>query len=135
MPARPKTAKKAAAAVKPRTGTFARLQAKAKEGTPEVPPYVIDDVNPPIVIELPDTIEQQVGLADLFTMEGDFRIGDARRILELICGDAFPRVWELMRREHITVLVAFIHELGEHFGGFFDPGARDFPGGSGASSS
>lgn len=115
------------------TGTFARLRAEAAKGQPAAEPYVIDDVTPPIVIEAPATTEQQIGLSQLFTSEGDFELRDARRILELICGDAFEAVWELLRKEHISVLTQFIAELAEHFGASISE-AADFPGGSEASS-
>lgn len=134
MPARPRTAVKAASrAPRPRAkplGTFARLRAEAAKGQPPLEPYIIDDAEPPISIEPPSTIEQQVDLAGLFSNTGDFKIKDARRILEIICGDAFPEVWELVRHEHIQVLVAFIRDLADHFATAIDVGADDFPGGS-----
>lgn len=134
MPARPRTARAAAVAVQPPVGLFARLRAQADKQRTPLEPYVINDVDPPILIEQPATTEQQIGLAELFDNTGDFMLKDARRVLELICGESFPAVWELMRREHISVLVGFIQELGLYFGGLVSAAEDEVPGGSAASS-
>lgn len=142
MPAAPKTAKKAAAMVAPGkvaprpTGVFARLKAEAEEDRSEpLEPYVLDDVDPPIIIEAPDDSERQLALAELFDSQGGFEVRDARRILQLVCGDAFDRVWELVRHEHISVLVKLIDDMGSHFAKQSQlDGAQEFPGGSVASS-
>jgi hypothetical protein len=144
MPARPKTAASAARTVavkaKPKPGgVFARLKAEAAADRPAVEPYVIDDVEPPIVIHPPDDAESQLAAADLFNSDGSFQMKDARRVVQLLCGDAYERVWELVRREHVSVLLALIDDMGRHFEAQAEAAsveaARDFPGGSGASSS
>lgn len=140
MPARPKTAAAAARNVtvkaKP-TGTFARLKAEADADRPQVEPYVLDDVDPPIVITPPEDAERQMELAELFGEQGQFRMSDARRVLRNICGDEFDRVWELVRGEHISVLLALIDDMGQHFAAQGSPADNvteaDFPGGSSAS--
>lgn len=140
MPPRPRTAVKAAARVaiapKPaaKKGVFARLKAEAGKEQATVEPYVIDDVEPPIVITAPTETERQLGIAELFGSEGEFEVKDARRILELVCGDAFEQVWELVRREHVSVMLALITDMGQHFQAAISGGAGDFPGGSEASS-
>lgn len=116
-------------------GVFARLQAQADERRVEVEPYVINDIDPPIVIQPPNSIEQQIGLSELFSSQGEFRTRDARRVLQLICGDSFTTLWPHIKGKHISFLVALIRDMGEHFGGYlrnWDDG--DLPGGSKASS-
>lgn len=136
MPTPRKTASRPAArkaAPKPKLGTFARLRQEALQAAPEIEPYVIDDVEPPIEIAAPDTVEQQLALLSMFDNEGAFRIADARRVLETVCGDSFDRVWELLRGEKLPVMLRFIQDVGQHFG---NQGAieqvdqEDFPGGS-----
>lgn len=141
MPTRPKTAGKAAQAVTTRPapqpgGVFARLKAEAEKGRPPVEPYVIDDVDPPIVIAPPGDAESQFAFADLFAEDGSFAMKDVHRVLQLICGDAFDRVWQLVRKEHISVTLALIDDMGRHFQDQV-PAAEvaDFPGGTAASSS
>jgi hypothetical protein len=119
---------------KPQRGLFERLRAEAMQEVPEIEPYVISDVEPPIVIEAPDTAEQQLALLAMFDNEGSFQLADAKAVLATVCGDAFPRVWELCRHEKLPVLLALIKEMGEHFqeqgalvGGVEED---DFPGGS-----
>jgi hypothetical protein len=130
-PARKPAAKPAA---KPQFGLFERLRAEAIQDIPEVEPYVIRDVDPPIVIESPDTAEQQLALAAMFDNAGSFALSDARLILQTVCGDAFDRVWDLVRHEKLPVLLALIKEMGDHFAeqGALVAGVEeeDFPGGS-----
>lgn len=128
--------KKKTPARKPVGGTFARLRAKAAEDE-QIEPYLIEDVDPPIEIAAPETAEQQLELAALFDNEGTFRVADAKRILSLICGDSFDAVWELFRREKVTVLIGLIQDMGRHFqeqGAIENVDEEDFPGGSPASS-
>lgn len=143
MPARPKTAAAAARTVtarnKPKpTGVFARLKAEADADRPPIEPYVIDDVEPAIVIPPPDDADSQLELAELFGEQGQFRMQDARRILQLICGDAYGQVMAVFGKEHVSVLLALIDDLGRHFQEQAEAaspqGARDFPGGTSASS-
>jgi hypothetical protein len=119
---------------KPQHGLFERLRAEAMDEVPEIEPYVIRDVDPPIVIESPDSAEQQLALAAMFDNQGNFALADARLILQTVCGGAFPAVWELVRHEKLPVLLALIRDMGEHFKeqGALASGVEedDFPGGS-----
>jgi hypothetical protein len=141
MPARPKATKASPVAKTARSrplrqssgGLFERLRAEAVKSLPPIEPYIIRDVDPPISIAPPSSTEQQIALANLFTRTGEFQVRDARNVLEAICGETFPRVWDLVRKEHINVLVAFIQDMSEHFSGEL-PDEGDFPGGSEASS-
>jgi hypothetical protein len=129
-----KAAPKKAAAKKP--STLERLRAQADTGfTPE--PYPIDDVTPPILIQAPDSAEQQLAFNEFFNSDGTFMIADARRILETACGDQFPKVWELVRHEKLPVLLALINDMGRHFdeqNALELVSEDDVPGGTAASS-
>jgi hypothetical protein len=120
-------------------GTFARLRARAEKKTVKAKPYVIDDLDPPMTIPAPTSLEQQAGLAALFSNTGEFRTRDARQVLQLIADDQFEALWAATRRKHITFFVELIRDMGEHWGGFLrdwsDLGdAEDDLGGSPASS-
>lgn len=137
MPARPRTAAKAAAKVAVKPSTWARLKAQALADQPEFEPYPLDAVDPPILIPAPETVEQQVALMEMFTSEGQFRIADARRILHVVCGDRFDAVWAVVRGEKMPVLLALIEDISRHFedqGALEDVDEEDVPGGSVASS-
>lgn len=136
MPPRSRTTK-SPARTSAKVSTFARLRAQALADVPDVEPYVIDDVVPPISIPAPETVEQQLALMEVFSSDGKFRIADGRRILSIICGDQFEAVWALVRREKLAVLLEFIDDMSRHFaeqGALEDVGEADAPGGSGASS-
>ncbi|GEL19363.1 hypothetical protein [Pseudonocardia asaccharolytica] len=59
-----------------------------------------------IVIEPPDG--ETVVLLDEATT--------GRRVLELICGDQFGAVWELVRHRHSGVLNKLARDIAKHFG-------------------
>lgn len=120
-------------AAKPK-GTWARLQAEAaKETAVEFEPYSIEDVDPPILIQPPDTNEQMFAMQELFDNEGAFQLADAKRVLQVICGDSFDEVWELVRRQKLPLLVALIKDISQHFvaqGAVEQVSDEDFPEGS-----
>lgn len=135
MPPTKRAPAKAAAARQAPQGRFARLRAEAAKNRAPIEPYVIDDVEPPITITAPDDVERQIGILEMLGPDGDqFQVSDARRVLELLCGEEFPRVWELVRKEHISVLMELIADMGEHFGPALEAGMASAPGGSPASS-
>lgn len=151
MPTNPKLAGKQAAQVRvakkkapsqtaPKQGVFARIKAEAEADRgdePVIEPYVIDDVEPPIIVGAPETSEQITALGEMLSNDGKFTTLDARRVLAAICGAGFPAMWELVRHEHISVLLALIKDMGEHFEkqGALLVDEDDSPGGTGASSS
>lgn len=94
---------------------FADFEAEAYEGREPTPPFVIDDVDPPISIESPAVLEVQIELSEMVGPNLEYDASDTRRILELMCGDAFPAVWELVRRKHPRVFNAMAGALLEHF--------------------
>lgn len=76
--------------------------------------YVINDVSPPIVIGPPSPAAAR---ALRRVAAGAASPADARRCLEAVCGDQFDRVWGLVGREHVSVLVALLLDMAAHFGG------------------
>jgi hypothetical protein len=134
MPARPRTAAQAAAAVDPELGWFERLEAEATKDLPKIEPFVIP-VDPPIEIQPPTSIEQRIKFDQLFDRAGNFHVADTQVVLEALCGDAFGRVWEGVRRKHERVAIRLIQQMLQHFERALVPQAEDAgQGGSGASS-
>lgn len=118
-------------------GTWARIRAEALRDLPEIAPYLIEDVDPVIEIPAPETAEQMLAIGAFFNNEGEFRIADAKAVLEVVCGDQFAAVWNLVRREKLPVLLGLIRDMGEHFdaqGALENVDEDDVPGGSEASS-
>lgn len=116
-------------------GAFARIKREAaqlrenSDRPKEIEPYVIDDVDPPIVINAPVTVEQQIVVAELTEPSGGIQARNLRPALQQLCGEeAWPRVWELLRREHETVLFAFFDDLHSHFNPRPGVGGSDVPG-------
>lgn len=94
---------------------FAKIKAKAEKNRKEIPPFVLEDVDPPIEITQWVELERDVGLSELIAPDGTFQRKDQRKILEYFCGDAFPQVWELCRKEHASVMTELVEELIQHF--------------------
>ncbi len=115
---------------------FAELRAEALKGRAPTAPFVIEDVTPPIESTAPTDLERTIGLSEVVSPTGEFAYKDARRILELFCGDSFGRVWELCRREHTSVMTGLINALLDHFKADLDDvqGIGEVPGGRAASS-
>lgn len=115
----------------------AEKKADAREPRKVTPPFIIDDVEPPIVIEAPD--DKRV--IDIFALMGpqrNFHPGVMKPLLEALCGPQFPRVWMLIP-DNSPVATDMITQLAQmlvdHFiSGTIEEEAADLPGGSGASS-
>lgn len=106
----------------------------------EVAPFVIDDVQPPIVITEPDTLERQIIIADYVGQwqRGDWDMGNMLPLLRALCGDQFPRVWMLVKDDpDPAVLTPLVNAMFEHFREVLDSvtEAAELPGGSEDSSS
>lgn len=127
---------------KGKTYSFAKLQAEARAKAPklerrEADPFVLDDVQPPIVITAPDTVERQLGIAECLDTDGRFDASKAVPLLKALTGSQFGRVWELVRRDKDpNVLIALVQAIFEHFSEELADvqEAEALPGGSGASS-
>ncbi|UAK38448.1 hypothetical protein K8O93_01185 [Gordonia bronchialis] len=130
--------KKAASAAKPEPkpeGRFARLRREAAEvrekngrsALKDLTPYVIDDVEPPIVIA-PPSIDVLLEVAELTTPSGGVEARNIRRVFKLYAGDQFERLIQLIvdadGDEYDMMIV--INDLRRHF----TPGAGsdDVPG-------
>lgn len=133
------TAKKNAAEEAPvKESLFARLEREAMEDYEPRRPYVIDDVEPPIVITDPVEAERLVALAELFAATREQRQIEPARfhpLLKAICGDAYDRVWEeLLRKKHLRVAYAFLDDVQSWFApngpASAKGGASELPGGS-----
>jgi len=127
----------------PGTYKFAALRAEAaraseRDGTdyePKVPPFIIDDVQPPIVITAPDTLERQLVIAEMISDDGSFGASQALPLLRALCGPAFSRVWPLIKDDRDpNTAIAFVQALISHFYAALELGAAEVPGGSEGSS-
>ncbi|SLG40434.1 Uncharacterised protein [Mycobacteroides abscessus subsp. abscessus] len=102
-----------------KVGLFAQLEAEAMEGINVHEPFVIDDVDPPIVITEPVESDRVVALGILYrqTSGGDqIEPTQFHPLLRALCGNAYDRVWnELLRNAHINVTTRFIKALLDHF--------------------
>lgn len=109
---------------------WAELRAEALKDYAPKEPYLFDAVDPPIKIEEPTTIEQTLAMALLLDASGNIKIDekDFKGFLQTICGQAFPRVWEVLRYEPAEVLMPFIKELNDHFAGLPAEGVDEVPG-------
>jgi len=80
---------------------FATLKKQAAEksaGRPErkkAKPFVLEDVEPPIVIEPPDD-KRGLIISECIGPDGTFHMSQARPLLKALCGIQFGRVWQLI---------------------------------------
>ena len=112
---------------------FSALKAEANKGRKVSAPFVIDDVVPKITIKAPTSTEQSLRLASLVGTDGGVSAQNVKPAFEAVCGDAFPRVWDLIKGEDLGVAAALLGAIMEHFGTDLDAEAADVPGGSVAS--
>ncbi|WP_157224905.1 hypothetical protein [Nocardia thailandica] len=119
-------AKKIVPTAKSRWATM-RDEARANRTPRE--PYAFDAVDPPILITAPDTVERATALAEMIDAKGGIDSAHLRRLIAAICGDAYERVWEIIRDEPAEVLFALISDMNEHFNAVPGDEAGDLPGG------
>lgn len=91
------------------------LRAEATKDYKPKESYMFDAVDPPIEIKAPDTIEQTLAMASLLDNSGSIPEREFKSLLAIICGDTFPKVWAVLRKEPDVVLFPFVQELNEHF--------------------
>lgn len=132
-----------ASKTKKKTATykFAQLRAEAAqraeghEDQREIPPFVMDDISPPIVITAPDTLERQLVIAEMISPQGNFSASQALPLLRALCGPAFDRVWSLIRNDRDpNTAIALVQALVSHFYDAIEAEAAELPGGSEGSS-
>lgn len=125
------------------TYKFATLRAEAKRRSAQegprradlVPPFVMDDVVPAIVITAPDTLERQLVIAEMIGPQGVFEAASALPLLRALCGDAFGQVWSLIKDDRDpNTAIALVQALVAHMYAAIDVEAADVPGGSEGSS-
>jgi hypothetical protein len=134
-------------AQKAKTYQFSKMKREAerkREKSPRkrepIPPFIIDDVTPHIVITEPDTVERMLTIADFVGMQQSGQWDNSAYIplLRALCGDQFGRVWMMVKDDPDTeVLLNLINALFDHFSGVLKDvreAEEDLPGGSGDSS-
>jgi hypothetical protein len=88
---------------------------------PSVEPFVIDDVQPPIIINAPDektalVIAEQIGMVTGDMVDPAMSIQRVLPLLRAFCGDQFPRVWAMLPKENTTESVyVMLQALQDHF--------------------
>ena len=114
----------------------AEAKAAGREPRKTPPPFVMDDIDPPIVITAPDTVERQLLIAELIGPHGEFHSSATLPLLRALCGPAFPRVWALIKDDtEPDLTIGLVQAIFEHFREALpDTEANEQPGGSGASS-
>lgn len=73
----------------------------------DIEPFVLDAGDTQIVIQ-PPTGETLMQISETPIMEG-------RRLLQLIAGEQFDAVWDIVKNEQGGVLVRLLEDLGTHF--------------------
>lgn len=130
-------------AAKTKTYKFATLKKEANkkaEDRPKrkvPPPFVLDDIEPPISITAPDTVERQLIIAECIGRDGSFDMANVMPLLRALCGNQFGRVWSLVKDDtEPDTLIRLVQALVGHFGDDIDAlEAEELPGGSTGSSS
>jgi hypothetical protein len=131
---------------KPKTFKFSDFQNQAErkradqDERVEPPPFVMempgdqDDV----VITAPDTLERILVITDTIGPDGTFALERSLTVLRALCGDAFPRVWSLVKNDKDPALmVAIVQAIFKHFEEVLrdaQEANEELPGGSGDSS-
>ncbi len=141
---RTRQASKAKEEAKGKTFKFSTIKAEAEKNAPErvvpdVGPFVLDDIDPPIVITFPDTIERQMIIGESMSADATitFRPQTTLPLLRALCGTAFDRVWMLVRDDKTPdALLGLIRAMFEHWGEALQTiiEAGELPGGSEGSS-
>jgi hypothetical protein len=137
--------KRAVTAAKAANGKWASLKREAEQrasnrpARPKIEPYIIDDVEPPIVIEPPDD-KRLLVISECVGSDGTFHIARVLPLLRALCGNEFPRVWMLIpdnSAEAQDLMGLLASELIQHFMGALRDAmqAADLPGNSEGSSS
>lgn len=97
-----------------------REEAAKRSGTREpreqLAPFVLDDIQPPIVITAPDTVERQLTIVECIGRDGTFDMHNVLPLLRALCGDQFGRVWSLLKNDtQPDTLITLVQALVEHF--------------------
>lgn len=113
---------------------FAVIEAEALKGNSTVftafEMEISDGEN--IVIEPLDT-ERTMELMELLDERGGIRVRDYRRALAAMCGEQYPRVWDLVRKGSTDVMGELVMTIAKHLTTPVDRAAVELPGGTEAS--
>jgi hypothetical protein len=94
----------------------AQKKAEGREKRKLPPPFVLNDIEPPIVITAPDTVERQMIIAEMIGPQLSFDASRALPLLRALCGNEFPRVWALIKDDtEPDTTVALIQAMVAHF--------------------
>ncbi len=85
-----------------------------------------------IVIEPMDT-ERTMELLELLDGNGAIQVRDYRRALAAMCGDQYPRVWDLVRKRSTDVMGELVMTIAKHLTTPVTRAAVELPGGTEAS--
>lgn len=101
----------------------------------EIDPFVIDDVDPPIKITAPDTLERQLVISDFVGQwkSGNWDMSNSIHLLRALCGEQFGRVWMLIKDDpDPAVMIELVNAMFEHFKDALEIAeeAGELPGGS-----
>lgn len=132
-------------AQKAKTYKFARMKKEAEKRRekqaplPDIPPFIIDDVTPPIEISSPDTLERQLIISDFIGQwrAGNWDMSNSMHLLRALCGEQFGRVWMLIKDDpDPAVMLELINAMFDHFSAVLGDAteAAELPGGSSDSS-
>jgi hypothetical protein len=122
-----------------------RAEGRGATPRPSVEPFVIDDVQPPIIIPQPDEktsliIGEQIGMLSNDLLNPKVSLQRILPLLRAFCGDQFPRIWAMLPEENTTenvyiLMQALLDHFSEQMAVFqHAQEAADLPGGSRASS-
>lgn len=106
---------------------FAELRDQARANRKVTEPYMFDGTEPPTPILPPDTVDQVTAVAQIMDRDGDFDIADTRNLFAIICGEAFPAVWQAIKDEPLELMFLLVNDINDHFN--MVPEDDDLPGG------
>ncbi|WP_306365304.1 hypothetical protein [Nocardia sp. CC227C] len=114
----------------PKKSRWATLRDEARAQHKPKAPYIFDGCEPPVEITAPDSIERLTALLELVDRKGEVDPTRMRDLVRTVLGDAFDRVWAVIKDEPAEVLLPFIGDISDHFDA--DPGeeAGALPGGA-----
>ena len=115
---------------------FAKIYDEAMANYKPTPPYPFGlDPDSLINISRPDTTERALALATIVDDRGNIDVEGLKPMLEALAGQAFDRVWYVVRDLPLEVTIALVLDMQDWFYGSAAEGVDDLPGGSGDSSS
>lgn len=104
--------------VQAKKSRWAKIMDEAMSDYVPAKPYPFDFNEDNIVfISKPDTTERALALGTIIDNRGNIDVPNVRPMLEALCGEAFPYVWEVVRNLPIEVTVELVLDIQEWFFG------------------